>query len=55
MQLHAFFLLKDRPEIYGLPAAPSRGAERVAPSLLSGLAAAAALTVAALGLFSARR
>jgi formate dehydrogenase iron-sulfur subunit len=53
--LHAFFLLTDRPEVYNLPAAPSRGADRVAPSLLSGLGAVAALTLAAAALLAARR
>ena len=42
--LHAFFLLLDRPEVYNLPAAPSRGASRLLPSLLAGLATAMALT-----------
>jgi len=45
--LHAFFLLTDRPEVYNLPAAPSRGADRVAPSLTAGLATAAGLALAA--------
>jgi formate dehydrogenase iron-sulfur subunit len=38
--LHAFFLLLDRPEVYNLPAAPSRGARRIVPSLAAGLATA---------------
>ena len=50
--LHAFFLLTDRPELYNLPSAPSRGARRIAPALLSGLATAGALTVAAFGLLA---
>lgn len=45
--LNAFFLLTDRPEVYNLPQAPSRGAERVAPGLLSGLVTAAGLALAA--------
>ncbi len=36
-QLNAFFLLTDRPEVYNLPTAPSRAANRVAPGLISGL------------------
>ena len=48
--LHAFFLLTDRPEVYNLPSHPSRGANRVLPTLLSGLATAILLTAAAVGL-----
>jgi formate dehydrogenase iron-sulfur subunit len=47
--LHAFFLLTDRPEVYNLPAHPWRGATRVWPGLLSGLATAILLTAAAFG------
>jgi formate dehydrogenase iron-sulfur subunit len=47
--LHAFFLLTDRPEVYNLPSYPSRGANRVLPSLLTGLATAIFLTGAAFG------
>jgi formate dehydrogenase iron-sulfur subunit len=47
--LHAFFLLTAPPELYNLPAAPSRGAARVLPSLLAGVGAAIALTAAAFG------
>ncbi len=47
--LHAFFLLTDRPEVYNLPAHPSRGAERVLPALITGLVTAMVLTGAALG------
>ncbi|MDR7035902.1 formate dehydrogenase iron-sulfur subunit [Methylobacterium sp. BE186] len=50
--LNAFFLLIDRPEVYNLPSAPSRPSRRVAPSLFSGLAAVAGLTLAAALLFS---
>lgn len=49
-QLNAFFLLTDRPEIYNLPAAPSRGSDRVRPAMLSGLATMAGLALAAAGL-----
>ncbi len=52
--LHAFFLLTDRPERYNLPVAPSRAANRVAPSLGTGLAAVAALALAAIGIFARR-
>ncbi len=45
--LHAFFLLTDQPEAYNLPAAPSRGAERVLPGLVAGLLTAVALTAVA--------
>jgi formate dehydrogenase iron-sulfur subunit len=46
-RLHAFFLLTDRPEVYNLPSAPTRGADRIGRSLASGLATVAALTLAA--------
>jgi len=46
--LNAFFLLTDRPEVYNLPAAPTRPANRVAPSLFTGLATVAGLALAAL-------
>jgi formate dehydrogenase iron-sulfur subunit len=49
--LNAFFLLADRPEVYNLPAAPSRGSDRLRPALGSALGAFAALTVVALGFF----
>ena len=52
--LHAFFLLTERPEVYNLPAAPTRAANRVAPALTAGLAAMAGLAVAAFALLSAR-
>ena len=45
--LNAFFLLADKPETYNLPAAPSRGAERVAPALGAALGAFAALAAVA--------
>ena len=53
-QLNAFFLLTAAPEAYNLPRAPSRPAERMAPSLISGLATVAGLALASLALFSAR-
>ncbi len=53
--LNAFFLLTERPEIYNLPAAPTRASIRVAPSLGAGLAAVAALTLAAVAAFARGR
>ena len=52
--LNAFFLLTERPELYNLPVAPTRPANRVAPSLMSGLAAVAGLALAAVAVFSKR-
>jgi formate dehydrogenase iron-sulfur subunit len=52
--LNAFFLLTASPETYNLPRAPTRPANRVAPSLASGLAAVAGLAVAALAIFARR-
>jgi formate dehydrogenase iron-sulfur subunit len=52
--LNAFFLLTAQPEAYNLPAAPTRPANRVAPSLVAGLATMAGLAFAALA-FLARR
>jgi len=52
--LNAFFLLTDRPETYNLPAAPTRAANRVAPSLGTGLAAVAGLALAAFAILSGR-
>jgi formate dehydrogenase iron-sulfur subunit len=53
--LNASFLLVDRPEVYNLPAAPSRPAERIAPALGSGLVAVAGLALAAFALLGGRR
>ena len=52
--LNAFFLLIDRPEVYNLPVAPTRPAERVAPAMTSGLLAVAGLALAATLLLSRR-
>jgi formate dehydrogenase iron-sulfur subunit len=49
-QLHCFFLLLDRPEIYNLPVAPQLPSRRINASLTAGLTAAAALTLAAAAL-----
>jgi formate dehydrogenase iron-sulfur subunit len=54
-ELNAFFLLTDKPEVYNLPSAPSRPADRVAPALVSGLSVMAALAIAAAGLLAVRR
>ncbi|WP_428487453.1 4Fe-4S dicluster domain-containing protein [Rhodopila sp.] len=53
--LNAFFLLTDRPEVYNLPAAPTRASNRVVPSLVSGLSMVAGLALAAVAIFSRRR
>ena len=45
--LHAFFLLTERPEVYNLPAAPTLPSTRVLPGFVSGLAAMAGLALAA--------
>ena len=45
--LHAFFLLTDRPEVYNLPSAPTLPSTRVGPSLRAGLATVASLVAAA--------
>ena len=50
--LNAFFLLTDRPEVYNLPAAPTRASNRVKPSLLAGLATIGGLVVLAATIFS---
>ncbi len=50
--LNAFFLLTDRPETYNLPAAPTRPSNRVAPSLMTGLATIAGLALTAAALFA---
>ena len=52
--LNAFFLLTERPEVYNLPVAPTRPAERVAPSLLSGFLAVAGLALAATAILARR-
>ncbi len=52
--LHAFFLLTERPEVYNLPAAPTRPAARVAPSLGTGLATMAGFALAITALFLGR-
>jgi formate dehydrogenase iron-sulfur subunit len=53
--LHAFFLLTDRPEVYNLPAAPSLPSHRVARGILTGLATMAAFALAAAAAFAEGR
>jgi formate dehydrogenase iron-sulfur subunit len=52
VSLNAFFLLTDRPEVYNLPAAPTRPSNRVAPALSTGLIAVATLALTAFALFA---
>jgi len=49
--LHAFFLLLDRPERYGLPVAPTLPSTRVRPALLAGLATMTGVIIAAAATF----
>lgn len=49
--LHAFFLLLDRPERYGLPVAPTLPSRRTKPALLAGLATMAGVVLAAAAVF----
>jgi formate dehydrogenase iron-sulfur subunit len=49
--LHAFFLLTDRPEVYNLPSAPTLPSTRVRPGLLRGVAAMAGVALATAALF----
>lgn len=51
--LHAFFLLLDRPERYGLPVAPTLPSRRVLPAAISGLTTMVGVALAAW--FSLRR
>jgi formate dehydrogenase iron-sulfur subunit len=51
--LHAFFLLTAPPEVYNLPAAPTRAAKRVLPALTSGIVTAIVLTAVAFGALAA--
>ncbi len=54
-KLNAFFLLLDRPEVYNLPAAPTRPAQRIMPALSAGLAAFAGLALTAAALLGRQR
>ena len=49
--LHAFFLLTDRPEVYNLPSAPTLPSTRVRPGLVRGLATIAGVALATAALF----
>lgn len=51
-RLNAFFLLTQRPEIYNLPVAPTRGANRIMPGMIAGMATAVAITASAIGIFA---
>jgi formate dehydrogenase iron-sulfur subunit len=53
-RLNAFFLLIDEPEVYNLPRAPTRPANRVAPGMVAGIATVGGLALAALALFASR-
>jgi formate dehydrogenase iron-sulfur subunit len=53
--LHAFFLLTDRPEVYNLPAGPTLPSRRVGPGLLRGVATIAGVALATAALFGLRR
>jgi formate dehydrogenase iron-sulfur subunit len=53
--LHAFFLLTDRPEVYNLPAAPSLPSTQIARGILAGVATMAAFALAAALAFSEGR
>lgn len=51
--LHAFFLLTDRPEVYNLPEAPRLPSTRVRTALLAGLATMAGFALTAAAAFTA--
>ncbi|MHB8287435.1 MAG: 4Fe-4S dicluster domain-containing protein [Caulobacteraceae bacterium] len=53
--LNSFFLLTERPEVYNLPAAPTRPSNRVIPAFSAGLAAVATLALGAFALFAAAK
>ena len=53
--LHAFFLLKDRPEAYNLPEAPRRPAAHLKRNYLVSFAAAIGLAVSAAVMFAKER
>jgi formate dehydrogenase iron-sulfur subunit len=53
--LHAFFLLTERPEVYNLPSAPTLPSARVRPSLLAGLVTVAGLALAVAATFAGGR
>ncbi len=53
--LHAFFLLLDKPEVYNLPQAPTLPYTRVEKSVMTGIATAAGIAVAAALVFGSSR
>ncbi len=53
--LHAFFLLTDRPEVYNLPTAPSLPSRRVRRGVVTGMATMAAFALAAAAAFAESR
>ena len=54
-ELHAFFLLLDRPEVYNLPVAPKLPAVRINLSLALGIATMGTLALATKLLFARKR
>ena len=54
-RLNAFFLLIDKPEVYNLPSAPTRPAERFGPAFGVGLAVIAGMAAAAVALMGGPR
>jgi formate dehydrogenase iron-sulfur subunit len=50
--LHAFFVLTDRPQVYNLPAAPALPSRRVRPALARGLLAMAGVALATVAVFA---
>ena len=53
-RLNAFFLLIDEPEVYNLPRAPIRPANRVVAAVVAGIVTVGGLALAALALFASR-
>jgi formate dehydrogenase iron-sulfur subunit len=51
-RLNSFFLLTAKPEVYNLPRAPTRPANRVAPTLLRGIATVIGLAAVAVALLA---
>jgi formate dehydrogenase iron-sulfur subunit len=49
--LHAFFLLTDRPQVYNLPSAPTLPSSRLRPGLVRGMAMMAGVALATAALF----
>jgi formate dehydrogenase iron-sulfur subunit len=52
-RLNAFFLLTDRPEVYNLPPAPTRGSLRAPRGFKAGISTVVALAAVAIGIFRA--